>query len=65
MSNVIYVDFKKKEVINNRPQELADMTKRGEPIPPLYKASDTWFQPRPVIKKDKEAIRKLYDDQGK
>lgn len=40
-----------------RNQDIIRRMKRGDPL--QGRSSDTWFPPRPTIKKDKEAIKKL------
>lgn len=34
--------------------------KRGEPLNTVAPSS-TWFPPRPIVKKDRDAIKKLYN----
>ena len=42
-----------------RNQALVNKVKNGEYIPPI-KPQDTWWPDRPQVKKDKEAMRRLY-----
>ena len=50
-------DEKRKE----RNRSLINRMKSGEDLS-LYKSSDTWFPPRPVIQKNRDAIRRLYGE---
>jgi hypothetical protein len=50
-----------------RKRENADLIKRmkaGESLARIP-ASATWFQPRPVVKKDQRAITKLFGEDDK
>ncbi len=47
-----------------RNKELCEKVKNNQYIEPLMPASATWFPPRPIIKKDHEAIRDLYNEDG-
>jgi hypothetical protein len=44
-----------------RNEELIDRMRAGESLH-LYKASDTFFPPRPLIKKDKKLIKILFEE---
>lgn len=49
------MDEKRKE----RNRNLINRMKSGEDLS-LYKSSDTWFPPRPIIQKNVDAVRRLY-----
>ncbi len=44
--------------------DLVDRMKRGESLA-RCSPTDTWFQPRPIIKKDPVEIKKLYGNSEK
>jgi len=48
-----------KERIKKANQRILDKMKRGESLV-IVPAEATWFPPRPLIKKSKEDIEKLY-----
>jgi len=50
-----------KEKRKKHNDDLLRRFKKGENIL-NYNSSDTWFPPRPVIKKDKDLVKKLYGD---
>ena len=56
------MDNKKERL--KRSQEIADRVKNGEYVEPAIDTMESWFPRRPPIKKDKEAIKKLYKDTG-
>jgi len=43
-----------------RNARLAELAKNGKDAPPLVDRSQLFFPPRPTIKKDHEAIRKMF-----
>lgn len=45
-----------------RNARLAELAKNGKDAPPLVDRSLLFFPPRPIIKKDVEAIRKLHGE---
>lgn len=47
-----------KKNITKRNKEIIKRLKNGEDLK-LYSTYDSWFPPRPVIKKDKNLIKKL------
>jgi len=49
---------KQKRIENNK--RLSDMVKNGEKIPTSFTSQNSWYPPRPVIKKDAKAVKKLY-----
>jgi len=61
MGIVINVDFKKKKRIESHNQGVLERFLKGETLS-LVPPSATWFPPRPIIEKDKEAIKELYND---
>lgn len=61
MGTVISVDFKNKKRIQDHNQGVLERFKRGETLS-LLPPSATWFPPRPIIEKDKDAIKELYSD---
>lgn len=55
VGTVINLDDERKK----RNKDIIERMKKGESLA-RYKPQDTWFQPRPIIKKD---LTKLYGDQ--
>lgn len=56
---------RKKASLSPRERHNAELLKRmQDPEDDLksYSASATWFQPRPIIKKDPKEIKRLYGD---
>jgi len=47
-----------KEKIKEENDRILEKMRNGESLS-RCKPQDTWFQPRPIIEKDKEAIKKL------
>ena len=47
---------------DRRNKELAQSVKNGEYIPAGINLQESWFPNRGKIKKDKEAVRKLYGE---
>lgn len=41
--------------------DLVERMKKGESLA-RCRPEDTWFQPRPIIKKDPDALKQLYGD---
>lgn len=52
-------ELRKKKIKEHNVRILAKIDDPNEKFM-LYSASDTWFPPRPIIEKDKKAIKKLY-----
>ena len=55
---------KEKEERERRNKDLVRRMKKGENLT-AYNTQDTWFPNRPLIKKDKELIKKLYNEETK
>ena len=49
-----------KEKRKNRNQEIAEMVKSGEYIPPAQNMHESWFPKRPILKKNQKDIDRLY-----
>jgi hypothetical protein len=45
-------------------EDLIRRMRAGESLA-LVKQTDTWFQPRPIIQKDQEAIKKLFGNEAR
>lgn len=45
-----------------RNAELCAAVKAGEYIPPLIPSSATWFQPRPMVKKDAGGLGRIFSE---
>jgi hypothetical protein len=59
--------LKEKEKLKRqlRNRELAEAVKRGESIAPLVSSQSLFFPPRPIIKKDDNALSFLFDKDSK
>jgi hypothetical protein len=55
------ISSKNKEKIANRNKDLLDRISKGDSGSLFTQQASAW-QPRPLIKKDKKAISKLYKD---
>lgn len=55
-------DFKQRAETNRRlrQMELAAEVKRKDWQPPSFDAQASWYPPRPIIKKDKQAIEEIH-----
>lgn len=45
-----------------RNAELCEAVKKGQTIPPLIPASATFFQPRPILKKDPKEQSRIFNE---
>jgi hypothetical protein len=56
------VDLKKKRDERNR--DIVERMKRGESLT-SFNTKNSWFPPRPVIEKNKEVLKLLYEKEDK
>ena len=58
------MERKTKDLRNKRNQDLIRRMNEGEVLC-SFDSKDSWFPPRPIIKKDKKALKRLYEKTGK
>jgi hypothetical protein len=60
-------DFKKRAEQNraSRNRDIAHKMRNGIYVPPVVNMETMFFPPRPIIKKDTEALARLYGESNK